>query len=137
MVRDRENDSARALEFLAQHSEDAIAEGWVGYKVGVEAGDGEVGLGHGDFHAANETREQRKAVQHFAQELAVCCSAPRETFDGVADSEPRWYSMAALHPAKDPGDGAQILEASILVAARGARGDSRVRHGVDRGTLVR
>src|SRR5258708_39494898 len=115
MVRDRENDSAGALEFLGKHSEDAIAEGWVGYKVGVEAGDGEVGLGPGGFHAANETREQRKAVQHFAQELAVCCSAPRETVDGVADSQPRWDSMAALPPAQDPRGGAPSLGTPLLV----------------------
>src|SRR5258708_18677281 len=136
MVRDRENDSAGALEFLAQHSEDAIAQGWVGYKVGVEAGDGEVGLGHGDFHAANETREQRKAVQHFAQEFDVRCSAPREAFDGVADPEPRWYGMAALHPAKDPGDGGQVFETSILVAAGGAGGEGRVVQFVHGGCLV-
>src|SRR5258708_40230377 len=103
MVRDRENDSAGALEFLGKHSEDAIAQGWVGYKVGVEAGDGEVGLGPGDFHAANETREQRKAVQHFAQEFDVRCRAPREGFAGVSDPQPRWDGKAALHTATNTG----------------------------------
>src|SRR5258708_18686194 len=132
MVRDRENDSAGALEFLGQHSEDAIAQGWVGYKVGVEAGGGEVGLGHGGFHAANETREQRKAVQHFAQEFDVRCSAPRAAFDGVADPAPRWYGMAALQSAQDPGNGTQVIQTATFGAARGAgaeAGGVRVRPG--------
>ena len=43
----------------------------VGDEVGVEAGDGEVGFGHGEFHVAEQAVEQRKALHHFAQQLGV------------------------------------------------------------------
>ena len=42
----------------------------------------------------------------------------------VADAEPGGDGVAALHPAEDPGNGAQIFEAAALAAARGARADA-------------
>ena len=41
-------------------------------------------------------------------------------------------SVAALHPAEDPGDGAQVVQAAPLRAARRARADARVLQFVHR-----
>ena len=107
---DRQNDTGGALEFLAEHFEDSVTKGGVGYEIGVKAGDGEVGLGHGDFNAADEAREKREAAHHFAEEFGVCRGAAGEAIEGVADSEPGGNGVAALHPAEDPGDGAEIVQ---------------------------
>ena len=44
--------------------------------------------------------------------------------------------MSTLHPAEDPGDGAQILESPTLRAARRARTDARRVQFVDRSCLL-
>src|ERR1700731_539756 len=48
----------------------------------------------------------------------------------MADSEPGWDRMAALHPAKDPRDGAQAFKSAILVAFRNATCWARANAGV-------
>ena len=63
-------------------------------------------------------------------------TAARETFDGVADSEPRGNGVAALHPAKYPGDGAQVFQGAIRGAAGGAGADAGVLQFVHRSGLL-
>ena len=50
----------------------------------------------------------------------------------MADAEVGGQHVAALHPAEDPRDRAQVFEASTLAAFCGARTDARVFEFTDR-----
>src|SRR6266436_1550588 len=54
----------------------------------------------------------------------------------MAHSEPGGNGMAALHPAENPGDGAQILKTAALAAARWTRSDTSRIQLVDRSRLL-
>ena len=58
-----------------------------------------------------------------------------ELLERVAHPKPGRHGMAALHPAENPGDGAQILKFATFAAARGARSDARRVQLVDRSRL--
>ena len=51
-------------------------------------------------------------------------------------AKPRGDRVAALHPAEDPGDGAEIFEAATFAAPRRTRADTRVLQFVHRRRLL-
>src|ERR1700679_2185662 len=54
LICDGEDGVARALEFLFEHGEDALAQRCIGDQRGVERGDAEVGLSEGHFDVAHD-----------------------------------------------------------------------------------
>jgi len=64
LAEDGENHAAGEIELGVQGGEDAVAQGLVLHQAGVEAGDGEVGLGQGHLDVADDVDEERKAAGH-------------------------------------------------------------------------
>src|SRR5271168_2613249 len=119
-----------------QHAKDSISESCIWDKIGVKPSDGEVGLGHGDFDVANQGDEERETLHHLAEKSRVLRIALGEFFQRVTDSEPGRHRVAALHPAKDPRDSAQVIEVAAGAAPRWARPDARMFQFVDGSGLL-
>ncbi len=81
---------------------------------GVETGDGEIGLGHGELDVADHVGEQWKVAEHGFEECVAVWAGLQELLEGVTHAEPGWNGMAALHPAEDPRDGAKVVETATV-----------------------
>ena len=119
------------VELLFEQGVDAVAEGFVFDECGVEASDAEVGFGERELDVANHVDEEREAAHHLAEKLEAVGRVVRELLECVADAEVGGYDVARLHPAEDPGDGAEVGERALaggaFVAALGGAGaDARV-----------
>src|SRR6185437_4411285 len=161
LAEDGEDHTRGEVEFGLEGGEDAVAQGGVGDEVGVEAGDGEVGFGDAHLDVADDVDEEWEAAGHGLEEgevggfLRGSRSEVRgsrftrldEVLEGVADAEVGGHDVTGLHPAEDPGDGAEVLHAALALgrsittgarvgAACGARADARVfEFGDGRGLL--
>ena len=93
---------------LAEGAFDLVVHGvtdrFVGDETGVEAGDAHIGLNQGDLGVVDDDLEERPFLVHGLQQ--------RQTIGAVGgqrltDAVPTGQNVAALHPAKAPGDGPQ------------------------------
>ncbi len=64
LAEDGEDHAPGELELGVEGGVDAVAQGFVFDQVGVEAGDGEVGLGEADFDVADDVDEEREVAGH-------------------------------------------------------------------------
>ena len=85
--------------------------------------DCQVGLGHSDFNVSDQIGKKGKPFRHRLQQSLTFGVFFGELFQRIAHAKPSRQHMTALHPAKDPWDGAQILETSGLASPRRTRTD--------------
>src|SRR5258706_173424 len=88
--------------------------------------DCKISFGHSDFYVSDQIGKKGKAFRHRLQQALTFGIFTSELFQRITHAKPSWQHMTALHPAKHPWDGAQVLEASGLASARRTRTDPGV-----------
>ena len=128
---DGEQHARSAPELFFKQRVDAVAKAVVIDERGVEARDGEVGLGERKLDIANHVDEEREAAHHLLKEVEAIRRVVRKQIERVADTEVRGHDVARLHPPEDPRDSAEVGERALacggfVPALGGARADARV-----------
>lgn len=114
------------VEFGFEGCEDAGSQGLVFDERSIEAGYAEVGFGEGHFYVADDVDEEGKVAHHGLEEGEAIGCGLDEVVESVAYAEPCGNKLAGLHPAEDPGDGAEVGHGFFAAALGGARADAGV-----------
>ena len=91
---------------------DPVGERLVVDEVGVEPGDRQVGLGQDHLGVVDQRAPERPAAVHLLQASPgrSGCSA-RNSSTALPEAVPAGQRVPALHPAEDPGDRAEVVDA--------------------------
>jgi len=100
----------RAAVLGLNGAEDAAGEIGIGDQVGVEAGDVHVGLGQDHLRVVDEGVEKGPGGIHPFQGFEMGGIGADGRRQGGAQTVPTGERVAGLHPGKDPGDGAELLD---------------------------
>ena len=110
--------------FGADAREDGVAQGLVLDQFRILAGDGDVALGQHHIHVRQQGREERPIRVHAAQHVrTIGWMGGQIGLHGGTETEPARQHQAALRPAQDPGNGAQILDGRGFLARGGTAAD--------------
>ena len=108
---ERENRRLGPGKLGLEQAEDPAPDPGLLDQPGIQGGDAEVGLAHRQLGVVDQGLEERPVPVHLPQQLPGGRSAVQLRGQGAAEPKPARKIKAALHPGKDPGDGAQVSHA--------------------------
>src|SRR5215468_10425547 len=136
-ARDLKRDAASAVVFIFEQTEDAPAEILVERVRGVLTGDFKIGLGQRHLDVRDRAVKERPFPIHLAQQPQILAwTRIDEIVERGSDRQPSGQKMAALRPAENPWDRAQIVQTLRPgLALRGTRPNAQELQFFDRSSL--